>query len=412
MRSALMIISLLTVTVVSYSQEWSDKAHYEAYMKGDWKEVLRLGKEAKKAGADYYYIRARNGYSGFMLGKYFKAQKEFEKALKFNSSDAFAKHYAYWSAVYAGNTETALVMSEKMSDSQKDTIGVIAPKWLSGISLFGCYRISTSNNFSLGPGNVVEVTPPSDMPYVGLFLRHQFGTRVSFNHAISYVDQTRPHLIQNDGEKVWQIGYQAQMPIQVAKHTTVAPAFIMQYWETEDFSVYDLSGSVAVKQRFGNTSITAFGGYFEDTDTAKYIASGSFTWYPLSDLRLYTVTTGGYNFGGSAPNPFFRQTIGGNPIGKLWLSSSFVWNNQLVMQEDLSLTFANNSIDRLKWMWSLTPSVRFSEKFSVSLTYSAESRQLFIEEQVNPLPIGPQTSEAATFNYNFHSIYIGLHYNL
>lgn len=395
MRSAVVVISLVFVALTVRSQEWSDKAHYEAYMKGDWKEVVRLGKLAKATGADYYYIRARNGYANFMLGKYFKAEKEFEKALKFNSSDAFSKRYGYWSSVYAGNSASALMMTEDMSQSEKDTINVSKPKWFSRISVVGGYRASTSQNFV------------GDMPYVAAYFGHQFGKRISLRHGVSYLSQSRTAFINQLNSEIFQVGYLASLNIQVATHTTLAPSFIMQYWETDGYQVYDLSASLAIRQQFGNVNLTAIGGYFEDTDTAKFMVGASLTWYPLNNLKFYSITTGGYNFGGDAPNPFITETIGGNLFKRAWLSTSFTWNHQVLMYEDIGLDFANNSVDRLQWRWGLTPSYYITDKLGISLTYTVESRQFYVPS----VGVGQLQTRARSESYNFHSFYVGLNYN-
>lgn len=414
MRGAVVFISVMLFSVIGYAQEWSEKAHYDAYMKGDWEEVVRLGKEAKKAGADYYYIRARNGYANFMLGKYFKAEKEFEKALKFNGSDAFAKRYGYWSSVYAGNAATALVKSSAMSPSEKDTIEVIKPKWMNGITVVGGYRVSTSNTFvvDLPPdplGNPVtsdEIEYPSSMPYFSLGLSHQLGRRITLNHAMNYLNQVRPESpspIATEYASVWQVGYLASLNIQVAKHTTVTPSFIMQYWESGLNKVYDLSMTLSANQQFGNISATLIGGYFQDTDTNKYMVGASLTWYPLNNQKFYSITSGGYNIGGDSPNPFVRQTVGGNLFKKAWLRSSFTWNNRVIDFEDVGLGFANNSTDRLNWLWSLTTSYYPIDKLGVSFTYSVESRQFYLPD--------PGEGQVVSEQYNFHSFYVGLNYN-
>ncbi len=408
MRSALAIISILLCSLFAHSQEWSDKAQYDAYMKGDWKEVVELGKLAKKVDADYYYIRARNGYANFMLGKFFKAEKEFEKALKFNSSDAFAKRYGYWSSVYAGNASTALVKTGSMTSAERDSFKVVMPKFFNGISFIGGYRVSTSKEFTVTlPGGLTAATnPPSSMPYVSLFLNHQIGKRLTLNHGISYLKQSRPGPPSPTGTrsfKVWQVGYLASLSVQATKHTTITPSFGMQYWQSNGSKVFDLSATVAVRQQFGNLHATLIGGYFQDTDTNKYMVGTSLMWYPLSNQKLYSITSGGYNIGGDAPNPFVRQTIGGNVFKKAWLRTSFTWNNRVIAFEDVGLDFANNSTDRLRWMWSLTPSYYPIEKLGVSLTYSIESRQFYL----------PSPSDGVAFseNYNFHSFYVGLNYN-
>lgn len=415
MRGAIIVISLL-FAMVARSQEWSDQAQYNAYMKGDWKEVIRLGKLAKKSGADYYYIRARNGYANFMLGRYIKAENEFQKALTFNSSDPFSKRYGYWSSIYSGSLASALIVSEKLTQAEKDTFQVIRPKWLNGMSVIGGYRLSAAKTFTVDlPGQMTAtLDAPSSMPYVSLFLNHQLGTRVALNHGVNYLSQTRPGQPSISGTPnipVWQIGYLASLSVQVAKHTTVTPSFVMQYWESGGSKVYDLSASLAVRQQFGNVSVTAIGGYFQDTDTNKYMVGGSLTWYPLHNQKLYSITSAGYNFGGSAPNPFIYQTIGGNVAKRFWLRTSFTWNNRVVSFEDISLGFANNSSDRLLWMWSLTPTYYPIDRWGISLTYSVENRLFYRSGEANLLPLGEPATGGLSEHYNFHSFYVGLNYN-
>lgn len=399
MRSVVAVISFLLVAVFGHAQEWSDKAHYDAFMKGDWAEVVRLGKLAKKSGTDYYYIRARNGYANFMLGKYLKAEREFEKALKFSSADPFSKRYGYWSSVYAGNVSTGLVKTAEMSQSEKDTFAVSRPKWLSSITVLGGYRASTSQNVV---GN---------MPYASLYLSHQLGKRITLVHGANYLNQTRTSLITRLNSTVWQVGYLASLQIQAAKHTTIVPSFLMQYWESGQNQVYDLSASLAVRQQFGNVNLTLIGGYFQDTDTNKYMVGGSLTWFPLHNAKLYTITSGGYNLGGNSPNAFVRQTVGGQLAKRFWARTSFNWNNQVVSFEDIGLDFANNANDRLIWKWSLTPTYYVIDRLGISLTYSVESRRFYLPPISNrETPSIPGVPEISS-KYNFHSFYVGLNYN-
>lgn len=421
MRVSIIVISALLIAVQSLAQDWSEKAHYDAYMKGDWKEVVRLGKEAQEAGADYYYIRARNGYANFMLGRYFKAEKEFEKALQFNSSDAFSKRYGYWSSVFAGNQGTALIKASRLSQSERDTIRVIRPKIFNSVSVVGGYRFSSTSSFSVdlpvgqnGVQAIASVDPPSSMPYASLYLNHQFGSRVSLNHAVNYLDLTRPAVptpLGTETVDISQVSYLASISVQVAKKTTVTPSFVMQYWEAGENKVYDLSTTISVRQQFGNIHATVIGGYFQDTDTNKYMVGGTLTYYPLQNQRFYSITSGGFNFGGDAPNPFVRQTIGGNPVEKLWIKTSFMWNNRVVAFEDVGLDFVNNSSDRLLWLWSFSPTYYPIQDLGITFTYSIESRQFYLPGVENPLPIGDELIGEYSGSYDYHSFYLGLHYN-
>lgn len=406
----------MVLALVSAAQEWSESAHYNSYLKGNWKEVVSLGESAKKANEDYYYIRARNGYANFMLGRFFKAEKEFEQALKFNQSDAFSKRYGYWSSMYAGNEAVALFFANKLTTKEQDSIKTVRPKFFNSVSFVGGYRFSPAKQLSIqGPlGRTFQFDSPSSMPYVAFYLNHQFGYKVTLNQAVSYLSLERPGQLTSEGMNnisVWQVGYLASLSIQVAKKTTITPSFIMQYWEAGQNKVYDLNATLAVRQQFGNVFATAIGGYFQDTDTNRYMVGGSLTWYPLQNQRLFSITSSGFNFGGDAPNPFVRQTIGGNIFKRAWVRSSFTWNNRVIAFEDVGVDFVNNSSDRLNWLWSISPSYFINDKLSLSVSYSIESRQLYLSGQDDlTTPIIEQNGEFSA-NYNIHSFYLGLNYN-
>lgn len=390
MRSGLVVISMLLLVRLSFGQTWSDSEQYSAYMKGDWKKVVSLGKLAKKQGADYYYIRARNGYAYYQLGKYKRAEREFEKALKFSSVDPFSLRYGYWSSVLAGNAATALVKTTRMTQAERDTFEVIRPKAFTGISLVGGYRVSTSQNVV---GN---------MPYVAFYLGHQIGKRISINHGISYLNQQRGVNFYAPKSLVWQIGYLISVGVQVAEHTTVAPSFAIQHWQTTSTQASDLFATLAVRQQLGCVNFTAIGGYFSDSDTNRYVVGGSLSWFPLGNNKLYSITSGGYNFGGRQPNPFFTQTIGGRMFKRGWIRGTFSWNQQVMSFEDITIDFANNSIDRINWRIGATPTFYPIDPLGISLTYAVESR-LYFQKRSELTPV-------ISDNYNIHSFYLGLNY--
>jgi hypothetical protein len=229
---------------------------------------------------------------------------------------------------------------------------------------------------------------------------------------VNYLSQSRPTRPTPEGaesQNVWQVGYLASLSIQTTKHTTVTPSFIIQYWESGLNKVYDLSATITIRQQISNVHLTAIGGYFQDTDTNKYTVGGSLTWYPLNNLKFYSVTSGGYNFGGNAPNPFVRQTVAGNLFKRAWLSTSFTWNNRVIAFEDVGLDFVNNATDRLVWLWSITPSYYPIDKLGISLTYSMEARRFYLPSIQDPQ--GMQNSSELSELYNFHSFYLGLNYN-
>lgn len=381
MRGTLIILMVL-VSLGGFCQEkYNDASQYAAYMEGEWQTVLNYGKLAKKEKKDYFYLRVRNGYSNFMLKRYRIASKELTKALNFNSSDRFSKRYDYWSLVYSGEYDAARLTASKFTQVEKDSIKVIKPKLLRSISLLGGYKISTSPNTISG------------MPYTQLDLGHEIGGRLRLDHAFSYLSVSR-----NDSS-VWQVGYLAQLGIQATKTTTLRPFFLMQYWETGNYKVYDLGAGLSVRQRIGNIDLSVFGGYMERTQAQLYQAGLTFSWYPFGNAKLYTHTNGNFYTGDGSNTFTFRQTLGGNIYKRLWLNSTFVLNNELIPFEAGAVDFSNTGLDDLNWKTSITASYWMKKNWTVSATYSIESRTIEL------FPLGGNVLEA---NYNYHGLFLGL----
>ncbi|MFT5279494.1 MAG: ribosomal protein L20 [Bacteroidia bacterium] len=387
MRSTLIILMMLCA-LSGFSQEtYNDASHYAAYTEGEWETVLNYGKLAKKEKKDYFYLRVRNGYSNFMVKRYRMASKELSKALKFNSADRFSKKFDYWSLMYSGEYDAARLMASKFTQVEKDLIKVIKPKLLSAVSLIGGYKISTLPNTVSG------------MPYAQLNLSHEIGGRLRLDHAVSYLSVSR-----NDSA-VWQIGYLAQVGIQATKTTTIRPFFLMQYWElgsnweSGGYSVYDLGAGISVRQRIGNVDISVVGGYMERTLDRLYQAGLTFSWFPLGNASLYIHTSNSI-IGGDGTTVFSsRETIGGNIYKGLWLSSTFVYKNELIPFEAGAVNFSNTSLDELQWKLTTTMSYLFDNSWSMSANYSVESRE-YIPSDYNLPGTGG--------SYYHHGLFVGL----
>lgn len=372
------VVFYLAATQLLAQEGFSDAEQYDAYQKGDWETVIEEGKLAKKAGVDYYYIRARNGYAYMMKGNYRRAEKELDKALKFNGSDAFAKRYAYWSAVYSGKERGGLVRAAKFTEEQKKAWEVRAPKLLRQINLLGGYRISSSSNII---GN---------MPYIQGGFGSELGNRLTLDHSVSYLNYVWR------GSSVWQVGYMAGLGIQVGKNTTAKVGFLMQHWESGLFSVYDLGFTGAVRQSIGLVDLTLFGGYMEQTSDVIGQAGLSATIYPFGNQKLFTSTTFSGTIAPTSRYGVLKQSITGKLVKDLWLSGTFVFNNEVIPFEDINFNFSNTNSDVLNWRATVTPVYYIKKKYGISLSYSAESRTEAVSQQ----------------NYNYHSFYLGFNVKL
>ena len=72
---------------------------YYYYATGAYQSVIRLGRQARKEGFDYYYLNYRLAMAHYYSGDYKRALKYFEDAIRQNSADsglyAYATHSAY-----------------------------------------------------------------------------------------------------------------------------------------------------------------------------------------------------------------------------------------------------------------------------------------------------------------------------
>lgn len=99
-------ILLMIISLSVYSQElnyfYVDSLSYDLYLKGDWKELTKLGKKSMRKGIDFYYLKLRLGHAYFEQGKYLKAIPYFEDAYKINPDYEFTQKYLYYSYLYSG----------------------------------------------------------------------------------------------------------------------------------------------------------------------------------------------------------------------------------------------------------------------------------------------------------------------
>ncbi|MFT5919894.1 MAG: hypothetical protein ACI9FU_001708, partial [Granulosicoccus sp.] len=211
--------------------------------------------------------------------------------------------------------------------------------------------------------------------------------------------------VSRNDSAVWQIGYLAQVGIQATKTTTIRPFFLMQYWElgsnweSGGYSVYDLGAGISVRQRIGNVDISVFGGYMERTLDRLYQAGLTFSWFPLGNASLYIHTSNSI-IGGDGTTVFSsRETIGGNIYKGLWLSSTFVYKNELIPFEAGAVNFSNTSLDELQWKLTTTMSYLFDNSWSMSANYSVESRE-YIPSDYNLPGTGG--------SYYHHGLFVGL----
>lgn len=175
------VIFLLFFPLFSFSQakldfQKADSLSYQYYLKGDWKNLIEITKEAFKQRIDSKFMYQRAGYAYFMTGDYYAAKRQFKKALKFDQADDFTREYLYYSALNAGSQNTRYYAGNLSEESASRL----------GIRQFNPIE-SVDAEFNLKT-NTVKTR--SNQNYYRIGINSELGYRVSLYQAYSYFDQT------------------------------------------------------------------------------------------------------------------------------------------------------------------------------------------------------------------------------
>lgn len=168
-----------------------------------WDSVIYYGNIALKNNIDYFYLRVRLGMAYYNKQNYTKSISEFEKAIKFNSSDTYAQEMHYYSYVLAGRESDAQYLFSSFTETEKNNLGVKKSGFLSslyfesGISLSDNFKKNEKTNF---PGNEKiygEADLNGNITYGHLGLKHNIGKRFSVYHSFQVLNLGKEKIIEN-----------------------------------------------------------------------------------------------------------------------------------------------------------------------------------------------------------------------
>jgi hypothetical protein len=146
------------------------------YSQGDWDNLISFCNKAIGKGFDYYYLRYRVGVAYYNKKEYRIAEKHFEKAIAFNSTDE-AEEYLYFCYIYSGQFDQARWLSKSFSPDAASYTGTNKRKVLSFATLEG------------GIGSSDSSAKFQNEYYVQASLGHYVANRFSLFHAITYFSQ-------------------------------------------------------------------------------------------------------------------------------------------------------------------------------------------------------------------------------
>lgn len=101
-----------------------DSITYANYLQKDWKQLVKNGREAERADIDFYYLDYRMGIAYYFLANYMDAIPYFEAVVYENKADASAYSYLYYSLLYSGKEEQALLLKNTMPSWAKQVLNL------------------------------------------------------------------------------------------------------------------------------------------------------------------------------------------------------------------------------------------------------------------------------------------------
>lgn len=147
---------LLTLSVAVFAQDdfiSLDKQSYDCYMRGDYKNLKKVGNELLAKGIDYYYLRMRLGILAYNNQRYPSAVRHFKRALDLSLMDTISREYIYFSYLFSGRDADANLYLESIPwDKRNSTLQSIAKPGL--VDLFAGGSITAYNGTSYIPSIV------------------------------------------------------------------------------------------------------------------------------------------------------------------------------------------------------------------------------------------------------------------
>ncbi len=295
-----------------------DTTTYQQYLRGDWSELLKTGKEGLDQGISYYYLQMRIAYAHYMREEYRAAIKYYKNALEFNSKDPVANEFLYNCYLYSGRSNDALLQTKALSASQKNEIGI--PDSSTVISVGVSYSYASSDATSIhedivndlnGVQNGVQKT--SNYFHLPSFaLSHNVGQHVILNHTISLLKKNEFSYAYNSAfflspeQLISQLEYGFSMEITPSEGWLIRPGFnylnlTVPLFELtaygpgagRDRTAYDyvtiknraFSLLVSKEFRFFNLGLSYANNNFNTIQTHQAGLHSSI--YPLSNMNLY-----------------------------------------------------------------------------------------------------------------------------
>ncbi|WP_299525808.1 hypothetical protein [uncultured Lutibacter sp.] len=170
-----------------------DSTTYALFLKQDWKPIIKMGKQSRTEGIDFYYLKVRMGIAYFKENKMLSAIQFLEEAYTVDNYDVVVQEYLYWAYRYSGLELESRLFYSKMNKMLKDQINLVQP-FVSALD----FNVLTTNNLDYDEMLKEDaVSENNDIRFISknyqLFsvgMNHPLSKRVNLYHQLSVMPTT------------------------------------------------------------------------------------------------------------------------------------------------------------------------------------------------------------------------------
>ena len=184
----LLIAPLVGLSQAKLGFQQTDSLTYQYYLKGEWKNLIALSKQAFNQKIDSKFMRQRAGYAYYMTGDFTAAEIQFQQALTFDRADEFTQEYLYFAALNRGS-ENSRLFAENLSE---ETLNKLEIKPFNPVGLVDTeFNLKTNNSESR-----------SNQLYYRFGIGTDLGYRLSLYQAVAFLKQDVSNVLYRQPEYV------------------------------------------------------------------------------------------------------------------------------------------------------------------------------------------------------------------
>lgn len=380
MRGLLTILLIAFVGVVGAENDYVqvDSLTYDAYLKGNWDDVISEGKTATDNGTDFKYLRQRMGYAYFMKGDYYNSLKYYSKASDFDKSDITTNLYLYYSSLYSGETALARYFAGFLPDSTTRFLGEKAFKPVSAVDAEYSYKWNNE-------------TGRSDPDYIRMGINTQLGYRLNLYQSVSKYKQSavdtdalyeyRYDIIQNEYYALLSYSLSQNMAFDIGYHHTSTKYDYKTYDPSIDDIIYENDGL-----RFSGNMFLAnlryrihrinmgFSGSVYKIDNDNIYQAGFSAGVGLPGVRLpYLYSSINMVSDNGGDRLVSSHSFGMFFFDKLWLEAKAGFDNHMNYAE-MNGMYLYNSLDATSAKYGASAFYHINKRFNIYINYTSENK--------------------------------------